>query len=391
MLECTFFTQKPRLSFAVELLGAPAFRTFLACISWVNIFDKTTINFRFVIKKRLQSCKTPGVNSSACFLSCFNSISNVSQILKNNCCTMINAINYSSRQNVITICAETVYLPAKFLQMSLGRLGAFRLQSTFQIKISMFYFFPLASSKEKPIASHCRSVNAKIYAQYLISRLKVFARCFYNNMQKSFTILKYKIRRANLPSNSCFVKFRNNQCTKNPTASTGQSRSTSGKIDACRSCIISNYRRIRIRTRRSSSLSKFCFSTFNRLCSPYTRGTDKLAWKLCNRSLIGICHFMQFNSIEPIHCPSHITNSVIRVTTLLCSIIQNIELIGFYWKLKCQSYHVIFFHICSIIHCWKSVNQRKEARLLPDINVEVSALKKRLWSIYLLLPIKLQP
>lgn len=207
MLESTLFTQKPRLSFAVELLGMPAFRTLLACISWVNIFDKTTIDFRFVIKKRLQSGKTPGVNSSACFLSCFNPISNVSQILKNNGCTMINAINYSSRQNVITICAETVYLPAKFLQMSLGRLGAFRLQSTLQRKISMFYFFPLAFSKENCIASNCWSVNAKIYAQYLISRLKFFARCFYNNMQKSYTFLKYKIRRANLPSDFCFLTY----------------------------------------------------------------------------------------------------------------------------------------------------------------------------------------
>lgn len=374
MLESTFFTQEPRLGCAVCLFGIAAFRTFLTCISWINIFDNTPIHFRFVIQKRLKSRKAPRVYSSTGLFSCLNFVPNISQILKNYGCTRLNTIDYSSRQNVITISAETVYLPANFLQMSLGRFGAFRLQSTSQSKISMFYFFPLAFSKENRITSNCWSINAKIYTQYLVCSLKFFIGLFYNNVKNRPLILKYKIRRTDFPFDTLFVKFWYNQPASNPPIDTCKSCGTGTKVYTCRSCIIPNNGCIRMWTYRLTPLFKSCSGTFNGLCCLNAGRADKLTWKFRNGSLVRIGHFMQFNAVQPLHFPAGLANTVIRVTTLLSCSIKNIKSIGFDWQFKCQSYKVILFHICSITHRWKGVKRRKEVRFLPDMNVEVSAL-----------------
>ena len=208
MLETTFTTSKFTLSSAVLFVDVLASRAASRSISWVNIDNFNPKHIGFVSNISPESVKAPGVQASPLPLSCLNILSYVCKVFKDDGCTYRNRVNYSFRQNVIAVIAETVDLSAKLFKFSLSRLGAFGLQRAFKSKVPSFDFPIALFTEEKIITGNSRSSDTKIDASCFPRTLKIWRFRFNYYMQKVCSIFLTKIAAANFPILTMFLEFR---------------------------------------------------------------------------------------------------------------------------------------------------------------------------------------
>ena len=137
--------------------------TLLTSVTRVNEAHGVSVELRFIPQEKFQTSEAPTVNGSSSSSTCFNSLSNISKVFQHEQRALLVGCDQLFAKNVVTVTAETVFPLAKFFQVLLSRVSAFRLKSFFQTEISLDRFSPSPLAKEQASTCYSRTFDTKVH------------------------------------------------------------------------------------------------------------------------------------------------------------------------------------------------------------------------------------
>jgi hypothetical protein len=131
-----------------------------------------------------------------------------SQILNNETSALRMLLDQSFGNNVVTVSAETVLPTTKSLEMSLGRIGAFRLQGLPELVDLVAGSGPTPFPIELVIGRYGRTTHTKVNPTVLSDLRGRFIPLDYDMQVRSFVPMDTEVSRTNLPTQPILVVFR---------------------------------------------------------------------------------------------------------------------------------------------------------------------------------------
>lgn len=335
MLKSTFLTLKPGLSASVFTVNMTTPRALLARVPRVNVFNGKTQGFSLVVKKPLKSSKRPGVHTPPLVFSCLHTCPDVGKVFKNYGRTLFNGINNSSRDNVVTIFAEAVFLLRELFQVSLSRVSAFRLECAFQVKVAFSNVFPMFFTKKPIITRDCGSVNPQVNSSNGFRRDNSRFLRGYDYVKEDTTVpFKTQVRGTDLPSNVFRVIITNSEGNGNPS-SNGRKRSSSlVKPDTCGPSVVPDSMLFSCGTGSLFPFPQLILSGRKSFRSFHPSGNNELTRKRSNLSFSLVSEVVEFNSIDSLNFPTVLTDPCKRLRKLFSSFPKFLRFKSFNWNFK---------------------------------------------------------
>lgn len=198
---------KMALILAVALSSISAFGAPPTGVSGINFDDFKSTQVHFIFNELEQAVKTPAVHPSVLNPAFSNptTFPDIFQVFEDQRRSCWNCIHDLSGQNVITVRAKPIDLPAQIFQLSPSRLGAFALQDATVIKPLPLNLTPSFFSHEFVDFSisgrhHSRATDSQINPNNLTIRDERVSLTIQNNMQEQPVLfVPNKIRRTNFP------------------------------------------------------------------------------------------------------------------------------------------------------------------------------------------------
>jgi len=344
MLKTTRLTYEPGLALPVPSFDIATSAALLACVSWIYILNRNTPHPALIVQKRLKSRKRPRVDSSTLFPFGFYSSPDVYEIFKDNNRAGSNCIDNSPGDNVVTVFAEAVFFLREFSEVSLCRISAFRLESTFDSKIFLYGLFPLTFPKKVSVAGNGWTIDPEIDTCGLARRFDDRIVSGDDNVQEDSPIsFEAKIRGTNLPRHVFLVIATNCQRYLNSPVDRCERSDSLIKSNSGGSGIISDCGGFPRWTRCLLAFLQFCFGRFKSLGGLHTSRANKLTRKGGYLSFFLIGKMVEFNSINPLRIPTFKTNPCKGLRKLYCSLFEYLQIFAFYWESQGYGLHLPSF------------------------------------------------
>jgi len=152
-------------------------RTGLRSMPRINSDHGNASCLRLVLDKRVQLSKTPTMqptlvlNILLLFASShLRSLSDMSQILKDESTSRGGILNNALREDVIVIAVQPKLFLAQLFEVTLSRASAFSLQFPLEAEDATFLLFPSLLTQEVTVGSHSRAVKSEVYSDHFLRR-----------------------------------------------------------------------------------------------------------------------------------------------------------------------------------------------------------------------------
>ena len=202
-MKTTLTANKRGLSPAVVAGYTPTSAASLTGLAGVNHNDLASSRFGLIFNKTLELSKAPGVESAAGLsMIDLDSISDVSEVFKNDSSTRFNIPDNRGGNNVVTIPSEALFAPSEASKMPFGTLRTIGLQITFKAKDKFDYFFLMTVPMKAVIGTDGRSCNPQINPDSLAIGYKFDIGQTDNDMKEKLTLVVNKISGGSFATDS---------------------------------------------------------------------------------------------------------------------------------------------------------------------------------------------
>lgn len=155
------------LALAAAAITLAATAALLAGVTRIDGHDVDADQFGLVVDKALESREAPGVQSAPLFPAGLHAGPDVGQIFHRDGRSPLNRRDDLFGQNVVAVAAKTVYPAGQLFEMSLGRLGAFRLEGALDPEVPILDFAPMPLSEKLVVACNRRAPNPEVNPHHL--------------------------------------------------------------------------------------------------------------------------------------------------------------------------------------------------------------------------------
>ena len=143
--------------------------TGLTRMSWVNLLNTNTALLSLVGNEAIELSKRPTMHLAfvvhvlvVLAAPHLGSLTNISEIFKNDGCTTMGTGNYLFREDMITIPVKVLLLLSNLFEMSLSRFSSFGLQFAFEAKRATVNLFPSLVAEELFVRGDSRTIETQV-------------------------------------------------------------------------------------------------------------------------------------------------------------------------------------------------------------------------------------
>lgn len=300
-----------RLRLATAFVSVTAAAALLAGVTGVAICDFVSGQSRFVLDEELQAVEAPRMQSSSLGFPCLDSGSDVGQVFQCQRRASLNRPDDVPRQHLVAVAAETSEPTRQLLQVSLGRLGAFRLQGTTKFESPVLDDFPLTGTEKLACAGNGGAVDAQVYADNLPVGLERRQFAFHDDMQPQPVLaVGAEFGGADFPADSNFVARGNRKADGLSSSEAGKGGGLLCQFDVCRPDVIADRAVLGNGAGDLLALPLAGLGTNQRLSCFDASGTDQLRREHGIGSFSGIGITVQFDAVDSFLLPAYGTDPV---------------------------------------------------------------------------------
>ncbi len=221
--EAALSTPKFISGWPISLRDITAIGACSGCVSRINKDHGNTRDLCFVIRKHPKQPKIPGVQATMLSIPNRSSLSNTFEIFKSYRPESVFGFrNYLLGNAMVHVFGKSCHSTRKLLQMSLGRLGAFALESGFERIKPVSGLVDLLSRMDFSIRVNCKIFNSKIDTKNAFRIIRSLFRHFDHNAKVENAFDKYQVGLASDPIHSGLLVFSDSNWNKLSTFQSSQ-------------------------------------------------------------------------------------------------------------------------------------------------------------------------
>lgn len=316
----------PRFTIAPIDVTAPV--TPLAGLSGVYHRNLASNSFSFVLQESPELPEAPRVQPAASFSMIDpNSISDVREVFNHNSSSWFNTPDNRTRDDVVAIPSESLLTTSKVSKMSLGALRTIGLQVTSEAKYSFENFLHVFVAMKTVIGANGRSGHSQIHADSFTigNKLNIWQANNDMKIEPSFAVNEVCRSRGTI----CHILsiFRKAKKYLNSALSGGKVHYTLLPIQLEGMQIITRWAKHRLGASCSQPLLLSGNSGFHRFGS-FLPGLDvKVRDEIRQRFFtVTVCQMVKGICVTIVLFPSHIADSVKRLSKLIHGFLQSVSL-----------------------------------------------------------------
>jgi hypothetical protein len=178
-----------------------ALRTFLRCVSRIDMNNRTSVSFGLVNKKLFKLKKRPTMKSSSLIMPLSATFSNVLQIFNDYYRPSRKSLDYFLRDTMVHVLTKTVLLLGNFLKVSFRGTRSTGLKFSPQSQVSIRNSLNSFSTEKFFITSYSKTSNTAVNSYDVrIRQDLIIWNCFFKNKCKEyFSLTINKVCRLTAP------------------------------------------------------------------------------------------------------------------------------------------------------------------------------------------------
>jgi hypothetical protein len=199
----TFTTEEKRLRTTIGSPLVATAATSLTRVAGVNFDHLNTTRLGLVAQEAMELSERPGMQTAlglnifvSLASSYLGSVSNSSQVLKDNGAAWCGVLDYALGENVVMVKSQPKQLTRKLFQVPFGRLCTTLLKLATKAEDATFLLFPTAFTREVAIAGDGWVIKPEVNTNHLIGWGNVGGRDIDNDMQEVAPVMATEVSRA---------------------------------------------------------------------------------------------------------------------------------------------------------------------------------------------------